>query len=157
MTKEEIEKEFFGIDGINEAKKIYKILARKLHPDVGGSTEQFKILNAVYNYVLENGIIVEDDAEFDLELEKVISKILHYENLIIEVVGSWIWLSGETKAIKEILKELKFKWASKKKQWYYGEMKGRNPKQKSMDDIKAKYGCQTVKSKGSKKVTGRAA
>ena len=55
MTKVEIEKEFIGIDGINEAKKIYKILARKLHPDVGGSTEQFKILNEVYNDVLENG------------------------------------------------------------------------------------------------------
>ena len=157
MTKAEIEKEFIGIDGINEAKKIYKILARKLHPDVGGSTEQFKILNAVYNYVLENGIMESDDAAFDLELEKVISNILHYEDLIIEVVGSWIWLSGETKAIKEILKELKFKWASKKKQWYYGEMKGRNPKQKSMDDIKAKYGCQTVKGKVSKKVTRRVA
>ncbi|MEA1983082.1 MAG: hypothetical protein U9N39_06020 [Campylobacterota bacterium] len=152
MTKAEIEKEFFGVDGINEAKKVYKNLARKLHPDVGGSTEEFKILNAVYNYVLENGIIVEDDAEFDLELEKVISKILHYENLIIEVVGSWIWLSGETKAIKEILKELKFKWASKKKQWYYGEMKGRNPKQKSMDDIKAKYGCTTVVTRANKRI-----
>lgn len=152
MTKAEIQKEFIGIDGINEAKKIYKNLARKLHPDIGGSTEEFKILNDAYNYVLENGIIVEDDAEFDLELEKVISKILHYEDLIIEVVGSWIWLSGETKAIKEILKELKFKWASKKKKWYYGEMKGRNPKQKSMNDIKAKYGCTTVATKANKRI-----
>jgi hypothetical protein len=157
MTKAEITAEFRGVDGINQAKKIYKDLAKKLHPDVGGSTEEFKILNEVYNYVLENGIIVEDDAEFDLELEKVISKILHYENIIIEVIGSWIWLTGETKAIKEVLKELKFKWASKKKMWYYGEMKGRNPKQKSMDDIKAKYGCQTVKTKVSKKVTKRVA
>ncbi len=41
--------------------------------------------------------------------------------------------------------------------WYYGEMKGRNPKQKSMSDIKAKYGCQTVKTKVSKKVTSRVA
>lgn len=157
MTKAEIQKEFVGVDGINEAKKIYKILARKLHPDIGGSTEEFKILNDVYNYVLEHGIIVEEDSEFDLELEKLISKILHYENLVIEVVGSWIWLSGETKNIKEILKELNFKWASKKKMWYYGEMKGRNPKQKSMDDIKAKYGCQRVKTKGTSKVSWRVA
>ncbi len=157
MTKAEIQKEFVGVDGINEAKKIYKNLARKLHPDVGGSTEEFKILNDVYNYVLEHGIIVKEDSEFDLELEKVISKILHFENLVIEVVGSWIWLSGETKHIKEILKELKFKWASKKKQWYYGEMKGRNPKQKSMDDIKAKYGCTRVNNNISKKVALRRA
>ncbi len=115
MTRAEIEKEFIAIDGINEAKKIYKDLAKKLHPDVGGSTELFKILNEVYNHILEHGISFVEGVEFDLELEKVISKILHYENIVIEVVGSWIWLTGDTKAIKEVLKDLKFKWASKKK------------------------------------------
>ncbi|WP_298754829.1 J domain-containing protein [uncultured Arcobacter sp.] len=153
MTKVEIENEFKGIGGINEAKKIYKNLAKKLHPDVGGSTELFKILNEVYNYILENGVNFSEDSEFDLELEKVISQILHYENIIIEVVGSWIWLQGNTRAIKEVLKDLGFKWASKKKMWYYGEMKGRNPKQKSMDDIKAKYGCQIVQGKYNKRVS----
>ncbi len=153
MTKIEIENEFKGIDGINEAKKIYKNLAKKLHPDVGGSTELFKILNEVYNYILENGVNFSEDSEFDLELEKVISQILHYENIIIEVVGSWIWLQGDTRAIKEVLKDLGFKWASKKKMWYYGEMKGRNPKQKSMDEIKAKYGSQTVQTKDKKRVS----
>ena len=155
MTRAQIEEQFKGIDGINEAKKIYKELAKKLHPDVGGTDELFKILNSVYNHILEHGLNFSEDAEFDLELEKVISKILHYENIIIEVVGSWIWLSGDTKHIKETLKELNFKWASKKKMWYYGEMKGRNPKQKSMDDIKAKYGCQRVKTKGTSKVSWR--
>ena len=152
MTQLEIEQEFINIDGINEAKKVYKILARKLHPDVGGSTELFKILNTVYNNILENGINFAQDSEFDIELEKIISKILHYENIIIEVVGSWIWLQGDTKPIKDNLKEYGFKWASKKQQWYYGEMRGRNPKQKSMEDIKAKYGCQEVKTKTRSKI-----
>ena len=147
MTQSQIEQEFVGIDGINEAKNIYKELAKRLHPDVGGSTELFKILNTVYNDILENGINFAQDSEFDIELEKIISKILHYENIIIEVVGSWIWLQGDTKPIKDTLKEIGFKWASKKKQWYYGEMKGRSPKQKSMSDIKSKYGCQEVRTK----------
>lgn len=153
MTQSQIEQEFINIDGINEAKKIYKILARKLHPDIGGSTELFKILNTVYNDILENGINFAKDSEFDIELEKIISQILFYENVIIEVVGSWIWLQGDTKPIKDFLKELGFKWASKKKQWYYGEMKGRNPKQKSMSDIKSKYGCQTVRTKTREKIS----
>jgi len=111
------------------------------------------MLNSVYNHILENAINFSKDSEFDIELEKVISKILHYENIIIEVVGSWIWLSGDTKTIKDTLKELGFKWANKKKMWYYGEMKGRNPKQKSMEDIKAKYGSQTVKTKTADKIS----
>jgi curved DNA-binding protein CbpA len=153
MTYEEIKREFKSVTGINEAKKIFKLLAKKLHPDVGGSNEEFKILNKIYTDILENDIYFSNESKFDIELEKVISKILHYDDLIIEVIGSWIWLSGETKAIKEKLKELNFKWASKKKMWYYGEMKGKNPKQKSMDEIKYKYGCETVKSKSKYKIT----
>lgn len=153
MTQEQIRQEFMGIEGINEAKSIYKALAKKLHPDVGGSTEHFKLLNEVYNYILEHGISFSQENDFDLELEKVISKILHFENIIIEVVGSWIWVSGDTKHIKETLKELSFKWANKKKLWYYGEMKGKNPKQKSMEEIKNKYGCEVVKNKPMKRLT----
>ena len=152
MTQEEIRVEFEAIKGINEAKKIYKTLAKKLHPDVGGTEEEFKMLNSIYNHILEHGIYFSNNSKFDLELEKIISKILHYDNITIEVVGSWIWLSGDTKIIKDKLKELNFKWASKKKMWYYGEMKGRNPKQKSMNEIKSKYGCETLKSKGKYKI-----
>lgn len=154
MTQSQIEEQFKGIEGINEAKKLYKELAKKLHPDVGGSTELFKILNQVYNHILEHGLNFLNDSEFDLELEKVISKILHFENIVIEVVGSWIWLSGDTKSIKDELKEIGFRWRSKKKMWSYGEMKGkRNHKEQNIDSIKAKYGCQEVKTKQRDKLT----
>lgn len=147
MTKQEIEKEFQGITGINEAKKVYKTLAKKLHPDVGGSDEEFKILNSVYNDYIEHKIHYSNETKIDIELEKIISQILHFENIEIELIGSWIWVSGKTKEIKSILKDLGFKWASKKKMWYYGEMKGRSHKEKTLDEIKSKYGSQTFKYK----------
>ena len=152
MTREEILKEFQNVEGINEAKKIYKTLAKKLHPDVGGNEEAFKILNAVYTDLIEHKIYFSNDIKIDIELEKVISLILHFENITIELVGSWIWVSGDTKEIKEKLKELGFKWASKKMMWFYGEMKGRNPSEKSMDEIKAKYGSETLKNEEKKKL-----
>jgi curved DNA-binding protein CbpA len=153
MTHSQIEEQFKGIEGINEAKKIYKQLAKKLHPDVGGSDELFKMLNSIYTNILENGIYFSNEFKFDLEIEKIISQILHYENILIEVVGSWIWLSGDTKEIKDKLKDLGFKWASKKKMWYFGEMKGRNPQEKSLEEIKNKYGCETLKTKEKGKIT----
>ena len=152
MTREEILKEFKGIEGINEAKRIYKQLAKKLHPDVGGDEESFKLLNAIYTDLIEHKIYFSNDIKIDIELEKVISLILHFENIIIELVGSWIWVSGDTKGIKEKLKELGFKWASKKMMWYYGEMKSKNPTPKSMDEIKAKYGSETLKNEEKKKL-----
>ena len=152
MTREEIIKEFSEVTGINEAKKVYKTLAKKLHPDVGGSEEEFKLLNAIYNDFIENKIYFSNDFKIDLDLEKIISQILHFENITIELVGSWIWLSGDTKEIKDKLKELGFKWASKKKMWYYGEMKGKSHGEKSLDEIKDKYGSKTFKKKENEKV-----
>ncbi len=152
MTREEIIKEFSEVTGINEAKKVYKTLAKKLHPDVGGSEEEFKLLNAIYNDFIENKIYFSNEFKIDLDLEKIISQILHFENITIELVGSWIWLSGDTKEIKDKLKELGFKWASKKKMWYYGEMKSKNPTPKSMEEIKSKYGSETLKTNDKKKI-----
>ena len=152
MTREEILKEFQDIEGINEAKKIYKTLAKKLHPEIGGSEEDFKILNEIYNNLIEHKIYFSNSSKFDIELEKIISLILHFENINIELVGSWIWVSGDTKEIKEKLKEIGFKWASKKKMWYYGEMKAKNPNPKSMEEIKTKYGSETLKSNEKKKI-----
>lgn len=154
MTRIEIENEFKKVSGINEAKKIYKTLAKKLHPDVGGSDEEFKILNSVYNELIEHKIFFSSGVKIDIELEKIISLILHFENITIELVGSWIWVSGDTKEIKEKLKELDFKWANKKKMWYFGELKGKNMgKTKSMNDIKNKYGSQTMQPKERKKIS----
>ena len=152
MTREEIIKEFSEVTGINEAKKVYKTLAKKLHPDVGGSEEEFKILNSIYTDLIEHKIYFSNDFKIDIELEKIISQILHFENITIELVGSWIWLSGDTKEIKDKLKELGFKWASKKKMWYYGEMKSKNPTPKSMEEIKSKYGSEILKSKAKKQI-----
>ena len=152
MTREEIINEFSEVTGINEAKKVYKTLAKKLHPDVGGSEEEFKLLNAIYNDFIENKIYFSNDFKIDLDLEKIISQILHFENITIELVGSWIWLSGDTKEIKDKLKELGFKWASKKKMWFYGEMKGKSHGEKSIDEIKDKYGSKTFKKKENEKL-----
>ena len=102
MTREEIISEFREVTGINEAKKIYKKLAKVLHPDMpNGDTESFKLLNAVYTDLIENKIYFSNDFKIDIELEKIISLILHFENIKIELIGSWIWVSGDTKEIKE--------------------------------------------------------
>ena len=139
MTREEILREFKGVEGINEAKKIYKQLAKKLHPDVGGDEESFKLLNAIYTDLIEHKIYFSNDIKIDIELEKIISLILHFENITIELVGSWIWVNGDTREIKEKLKEIGFKWASKKRMWYFGEMKSKNPTPKSIDEINTKW------------------
>jgi len=148
QTETQIKEAFKNIKELKEAKKIFKTLAKKLHPDTGGTNEEFKTLNKVYNDFLNNDLYFDSETKINIDLEKIISQILHFENLEIEIVGCWIWISGDTRAVKETLKNLGFKWASKKKMWYYGELKKVSSRgKKDINEIRATYGSQKVATK----------
>ena len=71
------------------------------------------------------------------EIEKI-----NDENIQKELIGEWIWISGDTWKHKETLKNLGFRWASKKKMWYYREEKSsawRGNKQYTMDEITERH------------------
>ena len=76
----------------------------------------------------------------------IINGLIHCDGVQIDIVGSWVWLTGNTFAHKDTIKGLGFKWASKKKAWYWhsGEYSSRHSKM-TLDEIKNKYGCQSVK------------
>ena len=79
---------------------------------------------------------------------EVINQIINFENITIEIIGSWIWVSGETKPIKETLKSLKFHWNKTRQLWQRkpSDEKFRTINSKQSDSwIKDKYGCETVK------------
>jgi len=151
MNREDILKVFGIVESLEQLKKTYKTLAKKLHPDVGGTDEEFKILNSVYNELLEKDIFFSQ--EFNLELEKIVTQILRFEDIEINIIGSWIWVNGNTKEIKDTLKELGFKWANKKKMWYFGERKKGYGGEMDLEDIKSKYGCTTMKGKKTNRKT----
>ena len=161
---EELKLWFKDLKTIKEGKTLYKDMAKTLHPDKGGSDEDFKALNSAYNYFLDNFSELKNNSVFEseeekenfnmsLELEKIIASILHYENITIEVVGSWIWVCGDSKEIKDTLKNLGFRWASKKRMWYFGERKGKKGKEMSFDSIKERYKSTKVQTKQTKKIS----
>ncbi|MCF1650664.1 molecular chaperone DnaJ, partial [Klebsiella pneumoniae] len=77
------------------------------------------------------------------DLERVLQVRFVLSALGLEVIVNWVWISGETKEHKDILKEMGCKWASKKKQWFYRpeEHKSRwNRKEHSIEEIREMYG-----------------
>ena len=148
---------------IQEVKTKYRQLAKELHPDKNGSTELMQNLNTEYAFVIAklakgesiteeevNRIITESEA-----YKNALTAIIHCMGITIEVVGSWIWVSGETKTIKEILKANKFIWAKKKENlslWFFRSeeysCKNRLAKYTEFDAIKNKYGSYEIKTKG---------
>jgi len=78
------------------------------------------------------------------------------DDIVIEVIGCFVWVSGDTKPYKEILKSLKFKWHSKKICWYLApeDYRTRSRKDYEMDEIRAMYGTSgEMNSKGAMKIS----
>ena len=75
-------------------------------------------------------------------------------DLIVELCGNWIWLSGKTYPIRKILNSFtyegnKFRWCSKKKAWSYSpeEWQSKNRDPWSMDHIRATHGSREFRRK----------
>ena len=70
------------------------------------------------------------------------------EGIEIEIVGSFIWITGNTKNYKDEIKALEFRYSPKKYAWYKApsNYKKRSRKNYDMNTIRGMYGSQKVKS-----------
>ncbi len=162
-------KYFKDVHTLEELRKQYKELLKKHHPDnPQGSTAATQEINAEYDRLFrllkdkhenKSGNTADSTAhkkseysknmydwENDKALREVLQKIINFDGIEIEIVGAWIWLSGNTYSYKKELKELGFKWASQKKQWYFHTdiFRKKSHKSLSMDDIRSYYGSTKV-------------
>jgi hypothetical protein len=145
---------FINCKTIDEVKKLYKELAMQHHPDRGGDTETMQEINNQYHSIINNPFFkfYEESQENQEEFIKypiIIDQLMVLENIIIELIGNWIWVSGNTFIHKFILKQIGLFFAPKKKMWYYRppEYKSRNRTPKTIESIRNKYGSQTIENK----------
>ena len=144
---------------LEELKKLYKKFALNFHPDRGGTNEQMSAINAEYEKLFEQLKEIHTNAEGEKytkstnetasQFIEIIEKLIHYEGVVIEIIGSFIWVSQNTKPYKEQLKEIGFKWSSNKSSWYLAPegYKRRSRQYYSLDDIRSMYGSQEVETK----------
>ncbi len=146
---------------LDEVKAVYKQLAKQYHPDLGGDTETMQSINKEYAFASAKTIkgenLSEEETEnqirFSEEYRQALEKIIHLDGITIELVGFWIWVTGNTYAIKSELKTAGYLFASKKLAWYFrtGEYKVNKGGRKSLDEIRAKYGTELLNDKKSSK------
>ena len=141
---------FKDVTTVEELRKLYRELLRKHHPDNGGNVSDMQEINAEYDAIFarskENGSTTNSYSEEENEQFKaILNEIIGY-NMTIEVIGSWIWCF-DCFQYKDQLKALGFTWCSKKKSWVWHSERYRRHHKKEipLNDIRAKYGSQTVK------------
>lgn len=148
-----------NVETLEELKKDYKKLALKLHPDCGGNEEEMKILNNEYDELFsklknthknkEGETYTKETTETPEQFKDIINKLfnLKMDGVAIEVVGTFIWLTGNTKPYKDDIKALEFRYSPKKYAWYKApsDYKKRSRKNYDMDTIRGMYGSQKIK------------
>ena len=139
---------------LEELKRQYRELALKHHPDKGGDTQTMQSINNEYDELFK---ILKDvhqnkdgqkytsnqtTTETAEQFKNIIDELMKMDDIVIEIIGCFIWLTGNTKIYKEKLKELKFQWHSKKIAWYMKpeDYKKRSHKDYELDEIRAMYG-----------------
>ena len=143
---------------IEDVKELFKKLVKQLHPDNGGNAEEFKAMMNEYTDVFNRLKNIHRKADGDTykaeqettespkEFADLVEQLLKMDGVIVEIIGSWVWCTGNTMAHKEALKELHFFWSKSKKAWYYNgaEKKSRRKGHYNMDGLRNKWGSQNM-------------
>ena len=150
---------FEGLTTESDIKSRYKDMAKKHHPDLGGDAEIMKAINNQYEKVLGGAYQkagkslseIEELLKKDMGALAALNLIIGIDGINVELCGCWLWVSGETKTVKDRLKESGFLWSPVKKCWYW-----RPPEQKykrfskrgeySLDEIRLRHGSEVIKS-----------
>lgn len=150
-------KYFKDCNSIEEVKGRYKKLALENHPDRGGDTATMQAINAEYAFaialLLKGSKLSAEQKEQELHLSEeyrnVIEQIIFLPGIRIELVGRWIWVTGNTRAVKDQLYAAKLHYAPKKEAWYYRSeiFKVFRGGRKTLDQIRRKYGSEEIETK----------
>jgi curved DNA-binding protein CbpA len=150
------------ITDLDKLKKEYIKLANKYHPDKGGTTAQFQELEAEYrkyrDALIKGSSLNVEQKETEIQLDEAlmqaVNAIASLDAINIELVGKWLWVSGNTYPIRTELKAAGFSFAPKKKMWYYAGVESSGRGKSTMEEIRNKYGSTKIQPKPAGKLTG---
>lgn len=131
-----------------DVKRAYRQAAMKYHPDRNpAGAEMMKIVNAAYDVLRDYSGEIEQtetttSGSYPEALNEALNAVYGLDGLDIEICGAWVWIDGDTYQHRAPLKDAGFRFASKKKRWYFRPEDWRSSShgQYSMDDIRGKYG-----------------
>ena len=128
-------------------KQAYRAACKKYHPDINpAGAEMMKLINAAFAVLKDyEGVVKEQQTDYSELLNDALNAVLGLNGLVIEICGAWVWITGNTREHKDALKAASFKWANKKKAWYYRptDYKSRSKGNSTLDEIREKYGSAT--------------
>jgi curved DNA-binding protein CbpA len=150
---------FENVKTLDELRKEYHKLAFIHHPhSEGGNTKTMQAINNQYEQLTKKLIDQHEDysderKDWEMhvseELMVKIANIINLPGIVIELIGSWLWITGNTYAVRDSLKTEGFKFSPPKCSWYFhcGEYQKNNNSLHSMDELRDLFGYQNIETK----------
>ena len=157
-------KYFEGCTTIEEVKTRFRDLAKRLHPDAGGDAAEFRDMMDEYQIAFERYKTVHramDGKTYEKattetadQFADIINGMMGFDGITVEIIGSWVWVSGNTYPYREQIKALGFFWSKSKHAWYYtGESeKSHRRGHYSMDGLRNHWGSTVVDTDSQRKI-----
>jgi len=112
-------------NNLEDLKKAYRAMCKQYHPDINpDGAELMKTINFAYELLSRNigkwsfQTTYSKTSILD-SLQELFNKIKHCQRIKVEVCGSWLWVTGNTREYKDLFKSLKMRWSNNKKSWYW--------------------------------------
>ena len=153
---------FADCASLEEVRKKYRQLAIQHHPDKGGDVETMKAINAEHDWITRHftatgnnprtgQAFTAEETEAEIlaseQYAAAVQAVAALDGLTLELVGAWLWATGDTYPHRATLKGAGFMWASQKKAWYFRteEHRSSNRSKMDLDEIRARHGSVNVK------------
>ena len=152
-------KYFHNCHTAEDVKRQYRENAKRYHPDLGGDPEDFMAMRIEYERLWEQYKNIHRNAEgktYEKESTEtpedfayIIDTLVRLKSVHVEICGNWIWCSGNTMTHKDTLTRLGFKWAYKKKAWYFHSepYRKRSRRELTLDEIRDMFGSRSYAAK----------
>ena len=131
---------------LNELKQRYLKIALEYHPAKGQDPIQLFMARMQYQQLNRDPVYCFNEQSQDvqddfLNFPDVVDKLIGWR-LTVEMIGSWLWVTGNTYPRRESLKEMGFTYEEFKRAWYHRPASywSSNSKPLPMEKIRALYG-----------------
>ncbi|MGI6168822.1 MAG: molecular chaperone DnaJ [Christensenellales bacterium] len=157
MTRTKTRTDFFAAcTTLEDLKRTYHALALQHHPDRGGDLETMQAINTAYDLsfprlkdihrAASGKTYAKATTEAPEEYRDLIDRLIKLQGIKIEIIGCFMWVSGDTKPHKDTLKTLGLRWHATKAVWYKSPPGYRRSTKKdlTLDQIRARFDHATI-------------